>query len=131
MHMHYPFMHSSIANKCTHVLTHANTWSLTHLSAFSLHLHASIELYILYRHNHNIDLRTSVNEYTSLKNYISLTLYSRKVDVSVVCERWMETGTDCYIDPNSSLDHSSTSSTSWLGLLSLQAGSHSALPVSN
>ena len=29
----------------------------------------------------------------------------------------METGTDCYIDPSSSLDHSSTSFASWLGLL--------------
>ena len=35
----------------------------------------------------------------------------------VVCEKWVETETDCYIDPNSSLDHSSTSSASWLGLL--------------
>ena len=24
----------------------------------------------------------------------------------MVCERWVETGTDCYIDPTSSLDHS-------------------------
>ena len=30
-----------------------------------------------------------------------------------MCERWVETGTDCYIDPSSSLDHSSTSS--WVG----------------
>ena len=29
-----------------------------------------------------------------------------RVDVSVVCERWLEIGTDCYIDPISSLDHS-------------------------
>ena len=28
-----------------------------------------------------------------------------RVDVYVVCERWVETGTDCYIDPTSSLDH--------------------------
>ena len=34
-----------------------------------------------------------------------------------MCERWVETGTDCYIDPTSSLDHSSTSSASWLELL--------------
>ena len=27
------------------------------------------------------------------------------VDISVVCERWVEIGTDCYIDPISSLDH--------------------------
>ena len=31
-----------------------------------------------------------------------------------MCERWVETGTDCYIDPSSSLDHSSTSSSSWV-----------------
>ena len=29
----------------------------------------------------------------------------------------METGTDCYIYPSSSLDHNSTSFASWLGLL--------------
>ena len=29
----------------------------------------------------------------------------------------LETGTDCYIDPSSSLDHRRTSSSSWLGLL--------------
>ena len=29
-----------------------------------------------------------------------------RVDVSVVIEKWMETGTDCYIDPTPSLDHS-------------------------
>ena len=34
----------------------------------------------------------------------------------VVCERWVETRTDCYIYP-SSRDHISTSSSSWLGLL--------------
>ena len=35
----------------------------------------------------------------------------------VVCERWVETRTDCYIDPSSPLDHSSISFSSWLGLL--------------
>ena len=64
-----------------------------------------------------------------------------RIDVSVVCERWVETGTDCYIDPTSFPDHSSTCSASWLGLLnwgslrattlSLQAGLNSGLPVSN
>ena len=34
-----------------------------------------------------------------------------------VCEKWVETRTDSYIDPSSSLDHSSTSFASWLGLL--------------
>ena len=48
---------------------------------------------------------------------------------------------DCYIDPTSSPDHSSTSSASWLELLnrgllratalSLQTGSHSDPPVAN
>ena len=56
------------------------------------------------------------NEYTSLQKYNSHTLFS-KGWCSVVCERWVETGTKCYIDPSSSLDHSSTSSSSWLGLL--------------
>ena len=28
------------------------------------------------------------------------------LNVSVLCERWEETGTNCYIDPTSSLDHS-------------------------
>ena len=60
------------------------------------------------------------------------------VNASVVCERRMETGTDCYIGPTFSPGHSSTSSASWLGLLnqgllratalSLQAGPHSGLP---
>ena len=41
-------------------------------------------------------------------------------------ERWVETGTDCYIDQSSSLDHSSTSFASWLG--SLSCGSLKAQP---
>ena len=67
----------------------------------------------------------------------------------MVCERWVETGTDSYIDPTSPLltiarcvifkNPLSTFSASWLGLLnrasrvvlSLQAGPHSCLPVSN
>ena len=28
------------------------------------------------------------------------------VDVSVVCKRWVKIGTECYIDPTTSLDHS-------------------------
>ena len=32
----------------------------------------------------------------------------------VVCEKWVETRTDSYIDPSSSLDHSSTSFASWV-----------------
>ena len=69
----------------------------------------------------------------------------KMVDVSVVCERWVETGTQfvllniarCVIFKNPL----STSSACWLGLLnrgslratdlSLQAGPHSGLPVTN
>ena len=36
----------------------------------------------------------------------------------VVCKKWVETRTDCYIDQISSLDHRSTSFASWLGFLS-------------
>ena len=38
------------------------------------------------------------------KIYLSLNFLER-LDVSVVCERWVETGTDCYNDLTSSLDH--------------------------
>ena len=55
-----------------------------------------------------------------------------------MCERWVETGTDCYIDPSFPLDHSSISFSSWLGCstigpegsaLSQQTGSHAGIPV--
>ena len=73
----------------------------------------------------------------------------------MVCERWVETGTDCYIYPTSSLDHSTLcyvqepteyffrlltgvaqpevaeGNSSQRGVLSLQAGSYSGLLVSN
>ena len=89
---------------------------------------------MLYSCNKNIsgniikhNLRTSMNERTHffIKIYLSHFILER-IDVSVLCERWVETGTDCYIDPTSALDHStlcylqestSTSSSSWLGLL--------------
>ena len=49
-----------------------------------------------------------------IKN-IPLTLYSRK-DWCFLCVRGkLETGIDCYILPQSSSDHSSTSSSFWLG----------------
>ena len=82
---------------------------------------------------------TNFNERTNTLLYknISLTLYSRK-GWCLCCVWWVETGTDSYIDP-SSLDHNCTFA-SWLGLfnrgslrdaaLSLQAGSHSDIPVS-
>ena len=58
---------------------------------------------MLYTH----DWRDSMNEETHLfiKIYLSHFILER-VDVSVVFERWVETGTDYYIDPTSSLDHS-------------------------
>ena len=47
------------------------------------------------------------------KNIISYTLFSK--GWCLLCVRYeLETRTDCYIDPSSS-DHSSTSSSSWLG----------------
>ena len=61
-------------------------------------------------------MTTSTNERTHffIKN-ISLTLYSRK-GWCWLCERGeLETGTDWYILTQSSSDHSSTSSSSWLG----------------
>ena len=64
-------------------------------------------------HNQQIMMTSITNEYTFLQKYKFLTLYFRKVDVCCV---W-ETRTDCYIDPSSSLNHSSTSFASWLGLL--------------
>ena len=54
-----------------------------------------------------IQPRTSMNERTHffIKIYLSHFILER-VDISVVCERWLEPGTDYYIDPTSSLDHS-------------------------
>ena len=63
---------------------------------------------------HNDELQWT-NEYTSLQKYKSLTLYSRKGDVSYVWEVWRQGRT--VILNQSSSDHSSTSSSSWLGLL--------------
>ena len=51
-----------------------------------------------------------------IKN-IPLTLYSRKYWCWLCVRGELETGTDCYILTQSSSDHSSTSSSSWLGLL--------------
>ena len=110
-------------------------------------VHAFARRIMLYSHNTTIsgniikhNIRTSMNERTHffIKNmYLSHFI----LDVSVVCERWVETGTDCSIYPTSSPDHSSTFSASWLWLLnrgslkatalSLHAGPHSGLPVIN
>ena len=38
-----------------------------------------------------------------IKTYLSHLILER-VDISVVCEGWVEIGTDSYIDPTSSLD---------------------------
>ena len=57
------------------------------------------------------------NEWTNTFLYKNMYLSHFILNVSIVCEKWVETGTDCYIDPTSSPDHSSTSSASWLGLL--------------
>ena len=93
---------------------------------------------LLYSRNTNIsgnmikhNLRTSMNERTHffIKIYLSHFILER-VDVSVVCERWVETGTDCYIDQTSPPDHSMlcylqepTSSASWLELLNRRSPS--------
>ena len=72
-------------------------------------------------------MTTSMNKRTHffIKN-ISLTLYSRKGWCWLCVRGELETRTDCYILTQSSSDHSSTSSSSWQGLLnrgSLRAAS--------
>ena len=84
---------------------------------------------------------TNFNEWTNTLLHKIMYLSHFILDVSVVCERWVETETYSYIDPTFSLDHSSTSPASWLGLLnwgslratalSLQADPHPGLPVTN
>ena len=67
---------------------------------------------VVYTHKHKWKhnqrwFTTSMNErtYFFFKIYLSHFILKR-VDVSVVCERWVETGTDCDINTTSSLDHS-------------------------
>ena len=55
---------------------------------------------------------TNFNERTNSLLSKNMYLSHFILDISVVCERWVETRTDCYIDPTSSLDHSCTSSAS-------------------
>ena len=71
----------------------------------------------------NFDERTNTLLYKNM--YLSHFILER-VNASVICERWVETGTDCYIDPTFLLTIArcvifknplSTSSASWLGLL--------------
>ena len=98
-------------------------------------------LYKYTREHNQLIMTTSItHEYTSLQKYKCLTFYFRKCWFFDVCKRWVEIGTDCYIDPCSSLDHRSSSSPSWLDCsivgpespaLSLQNGSHAGIPVSN
>ena len=82
---------------------------------------------------------TNFNERTNTLLYknISLTLYSRKGWCWLCVRDELETGTDCHILTQSSSDHSTTSFSSWLGLLnrgslraqalSLQADSHAGM----
>ena len=90
-------------------------------------------------HGNGIMTTSITNEYTSLRKYKSHTLFS-KGWCFAVCERWVETGKNCYLDPSSPLDHRSISFSPWLGCstvgpegsaLSLQTGSHAGIPVSD
>ena len=107
---------------------------------------------MLYSHNHNIDLRTSMNERTNffIKIYISHTSFSkglmflwcvrdewRQGQTAILTQLLLLTIARCVIFENPL----STSSASWLGLfnrgllrataLSLHSGPHSGLPVPN
>ena len=48
---------------------------------------------------------TNFHELTDTIFYKNMYLSHFILDVSVVCERWVETWTDCYTDPTSSPDH--------------------------
>ena len=65
--------------------------------------------------NNNDDFNERAN--TLLYKNISLTLYSRKGWCWLCVRGELQTGTNCYILTPSSSDHSSTSFSSWLGLL--------------
>ena len=67
---------------------------------------------MLWEHNQPV-MTISIKERTHffIKIYLSHFILERVM--FVVCGRWAG---DCYIDPGSSRDHSSTSSSSWLGL---------------
>ena len=81
-------------------------------------------LLVLYSRNTNIsrniikhNVRTSMNQRTHFfSKYISHTLFSKGWCLLCVRDE-LETGIYCYIDSSSSREHSSTSSSSWLGLL--------------
>ena len=89
----------------------------THIVVLYSHIHIHI-------HNTNIsgnivNNNDDFNERTNTLLYknISLTLYSRKGWCWLCVRDELETGTDWYILTPSSSDHSSTSSSFWLGLL--------------
>ena len=62
------------------------------------------------------NIRTSMNERIHFFIKIYLSHFILEKVMFLVCERWVETRADCYFDL-SSADQSSTSSSSWLGLL--------------
>ena len=72
-----------------------------------------------YKQKHNQTQYTNFNERTNTllyKNIISHIWFSKGWWLLCVRDD-LETGTDCYIEPSLSRDHSSTSSSSWLVLL--------------
>ena len=77
------------------------------------HTYANMNILAEYIINDNDEFNNKrIHFFTKIYN--CQTLFSKGL-MSVVCEGWVETGADSYIDPCSSLDHSSTSFTSWLG----------------
>ncbi len=101
----------------SHFLDHLGLNSGSKSCHVSMNWPSAPNSHMLYSRNTNMsgniinhDLQTSMNEQTHffIKIYLSHFILKR-VDVSEVCERWVETGTDCYIDPTSSLDHSTLS----------------------
>ena len=67
---------------------------------------------ILQKHNH---CNEDFNKRTNTLLYINLLHFILEKVMCVVCDKWEETRTDCYIAPSSPLDHSSISVSSWLG----------------
>ena len=71
---------------------------------FSCVLYSRIHIHIQIYEEHNQTWYTNFNERTNTllyKKYISHTLFSKEL-MLVVCKRWVETRTDCYLDPSSS-----------------------------
>ena len=59
----------------------------------------------IYKRKHNQRWFANFNERTNTLLCNFMYLSQNILDVSVVCERWVETRTDCYIEPTSTLDH--------------------------